>query len=214
MKNLLAIGIAFTSTWASAIPVTLAWDPPAGPAPAGYLVGFGESSGQYPTIVDVGNTLVCTISDLITGRTYYVSVMAYNAGATSPWATEIMVAPLATPPPPSVSVAPVTGLWSNPAESGSGYTLDFKHGVLVVLVFSYSTTGESQWYIASGPITGATFTSRLDKFRDGQCISCAYPGTPSPDGNDGIITINFSSPTSAVAHLPGGRVTPIQPTPF
>jgi len=113
-------------------------------------------------------------------------------------------------PPP---FSPQVGLWWNPNESGSGYALDFKHGVLVVTVYSYAPTGAAQWYIASGPVNGSTFTGTLIKAVNGQCISCAYQ-VPVSNGNDGTMTIVFSSPTSATMSLPGGRVIPIQPQAF
>jgi len=97
---------------------------------------------------------------------------------------------------------------------GTGYAFDFKHGVLVATAFSYTQGGEAQWYIASGPIVGATFISRLDKFVGGPCLGCAYAGGPMSAGSDGTITILFSSPASATVYLPRGRVTQIQPVPF
>ena len=178
---------------ANAVPVTLVWDPPAGYVPAGYVVGYGEVSGAYATEVDVGAVRTYTIPDLASGRTYFFSVRAYSGGDSSAWAREVAVAALNEPPPPSVLYSPVVGLWANADEIGTGYALDFKHGVLVVTVYSYKASGETQWYIASGPIVGATFTSRLDKFVGGQCIGCAYTGPPAAAGSDGTITILFSS---------------------
>jgi hypothetical protein len=109
---------------------------------------------------------------------------------------------------------PQVGLWWNPDESGSGYNLDFQHGVLVLLVYSYTPAGDPLWYIATGPLVGDTFTGQLDKARGGQCISCPYAGMPLPDGSDGTVTIVFHSNTSATMTLPGGRVTQIQPEAF
>ncbi len=57
---------------------------------------------------------------------------------------------------------------------------------------------------------GITTTTTLDKYRGGQCASCMYQ-MPSTMGNDGAMTITFSSPTTATVQFPGGRVTQIQP---
>ena len=189
-------------------------DPPAGYNPAGYIVGYGESSGTYTTTVDVGPARSYTVTDLQSGRSYYFSVQAYAEGQSSAWASEVIVVDLGVPPPRSVSVSPAVGLWDNGDEPGTGYSMDFKHGVLVVLVFSYAPAGAAQWYISSGPLDGSTFTGRLDKFVGGPCISCAFTGGPTAAGSDGDITIVFSSPTSATVYLPGGKVTAIRPTPF
>ena len=214
MARRLAILLALVTGAANALPVTLVWDPPGGYSPAGYVIGYGETTGAYSTLVDVGNSQTYTVADLVAGRTYYFSVKAYVAGDSSAWAKEVAVAVLNDPPPPSVSVSPVVGLWDNRDEPGTGYSLDFKHGVLVVLVFTYTTSGAPQWYIASGPVVGATFTGRLDKFVGGPCISCAFAGGPAAAGNDGTITIVFSSATSATVFLPERRVTEIRPTAF
>jgi hypothetical protein len=115
----------------------------------------------------------------------------------------------------TAALIPVVGLWWNPLESGSGYNIDVKHGVMVMTVYSYNkTTGEQEWYITSGPITNGSFTGTLNRYVGGQCISCVYNGLPTPAGNAGVVTINFTSPTSATMLLPGGRVTEIQPEAF
>jgi hypothetical protein len=113
-----------------------------------------------------------------------------------------------------LAFTPVTGLWWNPNESGSGYNLQVQHGVLVVTMYSYGAGGDPMWYIASGSMAnaggGVAATATLDKYRGGQCASCMYQ-MPTTMGNDGGITITFTSPTAATIQLPGGRMTQIQP---
>lgn len=113
-------------------------------------------------------------------------------------------------------LVPAVGLWWNPSESGTGYNIDVKHGVLVLTVYSFKANGDPEWYIATGPLTngGRNFSGVLDKARGGQCISCAYGGPPVGNGNDGPVTISFTSPTAATMTLPGGRVINIQPEAF
>ncbi len=113
----------------------------------------------------------------------------------------------------ATTITPVIGLWWNPNESGTGYTIDIHNGVMVVIVYSYKENGDSEWYLALSNLAnnGRSFTATLDKYRGGQCISCTYTGRPTSPGNDGTITITFSSPTAAIVQLPGGRVTNIQP---
>jgi hypothetical protein len=114
---------------------------------------------------------------------------------------------------PTALITPQVGLWWNPAESGTGYALDYKHGVLVVTVYSYTAAGAPIWYLAFGPVINNTFTSTLNKFQNGQCISCAY-SLPTINGNDGTISITFTSPTTATMTLPGGRNFQIVPQAF
>ena len=120
--------------------------------------------------------------------------------------------------PPGVAAplafTPVTGLWWNPDESGSGYNIQVQHGVLVMTMYGYTVGGDPQWYLAIGSLSnaggGVMATGTLDKYRSGQCASCMYQ-MPSPAGSDGNVTINFTSSTAATVQLPGGRVTHIQP---
>jgi hypothetical protein len=104
----------------------------------------------------------------------------------------------------ATSFAPVPGVWWNKAESGSGVGLDYQNGTLIVEFYSYLPGGASQWYLAAGPVVNNVFTATLDKYMGGQCISCAYK-SPGVVGNDGTISITFTSPTTATADLPGGR---------
>ena len=116
-----------------------------------------------------------------------------------------------TPPRQNLAtITPVIGSWWNPAEPGTGYNIDYLNGMLVVTVYSFQTEGAPQWYLASGLLIGTTFTGTLDKYVGGQCISCVYTGRPALVGNDGTITINFTTPSTATVSLPGGRTTVIQ----
>jgi hypothetical protein len=112
------------------------------------------------------------------------------------------------------SSKPVEGMWWDPMQSGSGYAIDVKHGVLVMTVFSYTATGLPQWYLLYGPLVNNSVTARLLKFTDGQCISCAMWQLPSAAGDDGMATVTFTSPTTGTILLPGGRITQIVPQDF
>jgi hypothetical protein len=112
-----------------------------------------------------------------------------------------------------LAFTPVTGLWWNPNESGSGYNIQVQRGVLVLTMFSYASSGEPMWYLMVGRMTntggGVTASGSLERYQGGQCPSCAYR-QPSIMGNDGVVTITFTSQAAAI-QLPGGRVTQIQP---
>jgi len=103
------------------------------------------------------------------------------------------------------TIVPVAGVWWNKDEPGSGLGLDYENGTLIAEVYSYTGGGASQWYLAAGPVNNNVFTATLDKYTGGQCISCAYVNPGPPVGNDGTITITFTSPTTANVELPGGR---------
>jgi hypothetical protein len=70
--------------------VTLAWDADTSPSTAGYRLYVGLVSGIYTQRTDIGNTTTGTVSNLISGVTYYSVVTAYNsAGLESPPSNEV-----------------------------------------------------------------------------------------------------------------------------
>lgn len=146
-----------------------------------------------------------------------VGMVMMNDGTNSAVLTGYTI-PGSTPQPGGdaapLAFTPVTGLWWNPNESGTGYNIQVQGGVLVVTMYSYVAGGEPVWYLVVGALanagSGVAATGTLDKFRGGQCASCMYQ-MPSLMGNDGGMTITFTSPTAATMQLPGGRVTQIQP---
>jgi hypothetical protein len=111
---------------------------------------------------------------------------------------------------------PEAGLWWNPAESGTGYTLVVRSGTLVLQMYSYRSDGEPQWYLTAGPTSNGNrnYAGTLDKYRGGQCATCTTYRAPQAQGNDGAIGIVFHSSVRATVTLPGGRVTSIVPFAF
>jgi hypothetical protein len=117
------------------------------------------------------------------------------------------------PPPP---LAIENGIWWDPSQSGTGYGISVRNGVLVMQVYSYRSDGEPQWYVTAGPLVGGNriYTGTLDKYVGGQCIDCPYTGRPTAAGNDGTITIQFNSATSANIIRPDGGMAAIVPFEF
>ena len=143
---------------------------------------------------------------------------AINSGGYLPRAFFDYAAPLsplsfADAPPP---VSPEAGLWWDTAQVGTGYSINVKHGVLVVTVYTYNEDGTATWYIASGPLTnnGQAFTGTLNRYTGGPGLLCGDVRPPAPAGTGGSITINFASPTAGTVYLPGGRVAHIVPASF
>lgn len=116
--------------------------------------------------------------------------------------------------PAPLAFTPVSGMWWNPSESGTGYNIQVQHGVLVATMFSYTSDGDPIWYLIVGNMVnagaGVAASATLDKYGDGQSSSGMYQ-MPVAMGDDGAVTITFTSPSAGAIHLPKGRVAPIQP---
>ena len=71
--------------------ITLAWDANTEPDVAGYAVSYGNQSGVYPTLVDVGNATSMPFTPSA-GVVYYFAVRAYNSANPrmySPFSAEV-----------------------------------------------------------------------------------------------------------------------------
>lgn len=68
---------------------TLAWQPSSDPTVVGYQVYYGTVSHNYTDQLNVGPSTTATVSNLVTGATYYFAVTAYNSsGEQSPFSNE------------------------------------------------------------------------------------------------------------------------------
>jgi len=79
-----------TSNSEGAGTISLAWDANTSSGIAGYKVYYGTSSGNYPDVINVGNTATSTVSNLQSGHTYYLAVTDYDtSGNESGYSNEI-----------------------------------------------------------------------------------------------------------------------------
>ncbi|MHC4269580.1 MAG: fibronectin type III domain-containing protein [Planctomycetota bacterium] len=82
-------GIKTTSNNHSA-QVAIRWDPNQEENIAGYIIYYGNSSGDYGSSADVGNRTNYTVTGLESGNTYYFVITAYNNfGSESNYSAEI-----------------------------------------------------------------------------------------------------------------------------
>ena len=111
----------------------------------------------------------------------------------------------------ALAVAPQTGIWWSPSESGRGYSIDVQGNTLVMISYAYGTDGRMQWYYADGPLLsgGARWSGTLYKFDFGQPLNGPYT-PPTNVGTAGVITIDFSTRTRGFLTLPGGRQSAIE----
>jgi|GEM_PF-974826 len=82
---------------------------------------------------------------------------------------------------------PEPGLWYNPDQSGTGFTLEFQNGVMAGHYFGYDTEGEPEWYLVTNKLersetAGVMWELELEpqRYSGGNCMTCPYqsPGAP------------------------------------
>ncbi len=94
---------------------------------------------------------------------------------------------------------PETGIWFNPEEApGSGLNFEIQNGVISGFLYSYSTTGQPEWLMFSGPLVRSErdgvlweLDARLLRVEGGNCFTCGYIPPDQFTTDDGRIVLNF-----------------------
>jgi len=111
---------------------------------------------------------------------------------------------------PASAFTPESGYYWNPAESGSGLSIEIQDNYVFLIGYVYDAQGAPTWVSAQGLLTGnAVFTGQLDRFINGQCIGCAYRAPTAQTGVGGPISLNWATETTATL-VWGGRTIPLQ----
>jgi len=103
---------------------------------------------------------------------------------------------------------PQSGWWWNPAESGSGYSIEVQGGNLFLVGFMYDGAGNPVWYFSAGPMkTPAAYSGSLLRFADGQTVTGPYR-PPTPPTTIGTLAVSFAAEDAATLTFTGnGSVT-------
>jgi hypothetical protein len=105
---------------------------------------------------------------------------------------------------------PQTGWWWNPSESGRGYFFEVQNTTMFMSTYMYAANGQAAWYISSGAMSStALYQGTLQEYRNGQTLGGVY-AAPSVFANQGTVTIQFTSQTTATMTLPNGSQIPLQ----
>ena len=152
----------------------LAWNASSSSNVGGYIMSYGQSSGNYSSSIDVGNATTYNLSGLLAGSTYYFAVRTYDSTKTdqSAYSNEVTL----TIP---VSTAVTADFTANTTSGTEG----------LVVKFTPDTTGlVTNWaWDFPGSYTPSITNSTA------QAVSVTYPApgsysvalsVPGPDGSD------------------------------
>ncbi len=89
----------------------LSWDPNVETDLAGYRIHYGATQGSYPTVIDVGQVTIYTITGLGPG-TYYFVVTAYDTTGTESAFSNQVSTVITDTTPPVLSVIAASGITS------------------------------------------------------------------------------------------------------
>lgn len=98
---------------------------------------------------------------------------------------------------------PESGWWWNPAESGSGYSIEVQGSNLFFVGFMYDGAGKPVWYYSAGPMKSPTkYAGTLQQYADGQTLTGPYH-PPSAPATLGSVAIEFTAPDAATLTFSG-----------
>ena len=97
--------------------LTLAWDPNTEDDLAGYNVYYGIQSGNYDSIIDVGNVPQYTVSNLEPETQYYFAVTAYDTSGNESDLSEEVGSITSEDPPPEPPLEVVSVISPNGGET-------------------------------------------------------------------------------------------------
>ncbi len=211
--------ILFSLTASNGYPaqVTLAWDASTDPKIVGYKIHYGNSSGSYQTVIDVGNIATYTISNLLDGTPYYFVATDYNtSGIESGYSNEVVFNP---PPACTYSILPVAqsfnssggpGTVSVAAQTGCTWT-DNSNAPWLIITSNSTGTGSGTVYYSASANSGSgsrigTLTIAGKSFTVNQAgvSNCSYSISPtsssfSASGGTGSVSVNSASGCSWTA---------------
>ncbi len=102
-----------------------------------------------------------------------------------------------------------SGWWWNPAESGTGYTIEVQGNQMFMAAFMYRSDGTAVWYMANGAmLNDYNFLGTMTEYAGGQTLNGAYRPA-STDQTTGVISLQFSTTEAAQLLLPSGRIVPL-----
>jgi len=180
--------------------VTLAWDANTSAGIAGYEVYYGTSSGDYQSVINVGNTTTYTVSNLQSGLTYYFAVTDCDtSGDQSGYSNEVSyTVPAActyriSPTSQSANSSSSSGAVSMTTSSGCSWT--------AVSNASWITITSNNSVIGSGTVNYSVAANPTTTSRSGMMTIAGQTFTVNQDGSSCSYTIG---PTSGSFMASGG----------
>lgn len=111
----------------------------------------------------------------------------------------------------ALAFQPQPGTWWNAVESGRGYLIDVQGNTLFMAIYGYDDAGNGSFFTAAGTLSpsGSIGSIPLYTFKNGQCLSCSYAGSPTGTviGN---VSLVFSSATKGQITFPDGHSIAIE----
>ena len=105
-------------------------------------------------------------------------------------------------------VLPDSGWWWNPNQSGIGFFIERQGTAIFMVNYLYDARGQATWNLASGGMSGSSFSAPLNVYCCGETLTGAYQANQQ-NGSVGTVSITWSDSQHGMMTWPGGTI-PIQ----
>ena len=143
------VSVFFLSVTAYSAQVPIAWNPSTDPSIIGYKVYYGNQSGDYSSVIDVGASSSYTVTGLSASLAYYFAITAYTENAQSGFSPELICYFVTASTPANGQITPAGTL---PLASGSSQTFsivpDTGYQISDVLIDGVSIGAVSQYTLS------------------------------------------------------------------
>ena len=112
---------------------------------------------------------------------------------------------------PTSYPSPEPGFWWSTAEVGLGFALEVQNGYLVMAGFIYDELGKPTWHLTAGRMSSISdYSGSWKQYANGQTLAGQYRPATILKPNTGMVSVNFTSTSTAQLTLPNGRVIKIE----
>ncbi len=112
----------------------------------------------------------------------------------------------------TLGVEPYNGVWYNPQQSGSGYSIEVHKGKVFGIYYGYDTEGKPLWLTFVADLVASdeagimwTLDAELTKMQNGNCLNCEYQAPEVADFQSSI-HIDFKQINYASVSVNSGAV--------
>jgi hypothetical protein len=110
-------------------------------------------------------------------------------------------------------VEPQTGVWWNPAESGSGYAVELQGDIVSLGAYMYEADGKAAWFV--GPLprqSDGSYRGQLTRYAGGQTLTGSYR---APTSSSTVATVTFTLTSTTAGSMrfetaAGQHTVPVQ----
>ncbi len=209
--------VALTASAQGQNSVTLAWNPSPDSAIAGYRLYQGVASRTYTNKINTGSVTTGTVSNLVSGATYFFAVTAYDTnGSESAFSSEVIYTVPASPTPgpsPGPNPGPDPGPAPTPAPAvGSGLTFAADSGAIKdpFVVANGTLSQPVETTVANGGRTVYGFSI----LRAGNYLVSALVSAPNEGQNSFYVNIDAEpADPLMIWDFQSARNSPVTPSP-